>query len=102
MWIARLWTLFKTAGRGGLLLLFALRDAETPRLIKFGIAALALYVISPIDILPDVALFFGWADDLALMMVGIPFLTRRLPAGVLNRASGKVERMLSRWGIRSA
>ena len=100
MCIARFWTFFKTAGRDGLMLLFALRDPATPRLVKAGIVALALYVLSPIDILPDIALFLGWADDLALMAVGIPFLSKRLPPAARARASERVERLLARWGIR--
>lgn len=102
MWPVRLWKFAKMAGRDGLLLLFALRDAETPRALKAAIVALALYTVSPIDVLPDFALLFGWADDLALLMLGIPLLVRRLPAGVRARALARVEQMLGRMGARRA
>ncbi|MFM1990659.1 MAG: hypothetical protein RJA99_3616 [Pseudomonadota bacterium] len=86
MFPLRAWTFLKTVGRDGLVLAFALRDPATPRLLKAAIVALALYTVSPVDLLPDVALLFGWADDLALLMVGIPFLVKRLPQAVRERA----------------
>jgi uncharacterized membrane protein YkvA (DUF1232 family) len=95
MWPVRAWTFLKT---DGLVLLHALRDAETPLPLKAAILALAAYAISPIDLLPDVALLFGWADDLALLMIGIPFLVKRLPAAVRARA----ERAAGRFGARRA
>ncbi|HMS80630.1 MAG TPA: DUF1232 domain-containing protein [Burkholderiaceae bacterium] len=98
MWAVRAWTLLKTVGRDGLVLLHALRDAETPLPLKAAIVALAAYAVSPVDLLPDFALLFGWADDLALLMIGIPFLVKRLPAAVRARA----ERAAGRFGARRA
>lgn len=94
----RVWTFLKTVWRDGVVLLHALRDAETPLPIRGAILALALYAISPVDLLPDFALLFGWADDLVLLMVGIPFLVARLPAAVRARA----ERAAGRFGPRRA
>jgi uncharacterized membrane protein YkvA (DUF1232 family) len=102
MWSTKIWRFLKTAGRDGLVLLFALRDPETPRVLKAGILALALYTISPVDLIPDLLLLFGWADDLAILMLGIPFLTRRLPPGARARASMRAEQFLGRWGARRA
>jgi uncharacterized membrane protein YkvA (DUF1232 family) len=102
MWPSRIWRFLKTAGRDGLALLFALRDPETPRVLKAGIVVLALYTLSPIDLVPDLLLLIGWADDLAILMLGIPFLTRRLPPGVRARAAMRAEQFLGRWGTRRA
>jgi uncharacterized membrane protein YkvA (DUF1232 family) len=74
MWIDRFWRFAKTVGRDGLALLFALRDPQTPRALKLATVALAFYVISPIDLLPDIAFLVGWTDDLALLALGIPCL----------------------------
>jgi len=92
----------KTAGRDGLALLFALRDPRTPALMKAAIAALALYVLSPIDLVPDVLLLFGWADDAALLMLGIPFLYRRLPPAVRAQAAARAEQLIGRFRPRRA
>ena len=97
MWTVRAWRFLKTAGRDGLLLMFALHDAETPRAIKAAIVGVALYVVSPIDLLPDVALLFGWADDLALLMLAVPWLVRQLPAGVRERAALRAQSAFGRF-----
>lgn len=94
----RIWTFFRTVGRDALVLMHALRDPQTPLPLKAAIIALGLYTVSPIDLLPDFALLFGWADDLALLVVGIPFLVRRLPAAVRARA----EQRAGRFGARRA
>jgi len=98
MWPVRALKFLKTAGRDGLVLLYALRDAGTPTAVKVGIVALVLYALSPIDLLPDVALLFGWADDLAILMLGIPFLVKRLPEAVRARAALRVQQALGRFG----
>ena len=100
MWLTRLWIFVKAAGRDGLMLLFALRDPETPRPLKAGIVLLLLYTLSPIDLIPDVMLLFGWADDLAILLFGIPFLARRLPAGARARATQRAAQVLGRFGAR--
>ncbi|MFZ9406050.1 MAG: YkvA family protein [Burkholderiaceae bacterium] len=90
----RLLTLLRLTGRDALTLFAALSDADMPRRLKVGVLALVLYVLSPIDLLPDLALMLGWADDLALLMVGIPWLASRLPAAVRDRARLRVSRWL--------
>lgn len=102
MWPVRALKFLKTAGRDGLVLLYALRDAGTPIAVKAGIVGLALYTVSPIDLLPDVALLFGLADDLAILMLGIPFLVKRLPEAVRARAVLRAEQALGRFGGRRA
>jgi uncharacterized membrane protein YkvA (DUF1232 family) len=97
MWMFRLRRFLRVAGREALMLLFALRDPDTPRSVKLGILLLGVYVVSPIDLVPDVLLLFGWADDLAVLMLGVPFLVRRLPAAVQARAAFRVEQLLARF-----
>lgn len=87
---ARGLTLLRLTGRDGLTLLAALRDPQTPKVVKWGTIALIAYVLSPIDLLPDLAMLLGWADDLALLMVGIPWLASRLPEPVRTRAGQRV------------
>ncbi len=100
MWLIRLRKYLKTVGREGLVLLYALRHPATPGRLKLGIVALIVYLLSPIDLIPDLALLFGWTDDAAILMLGIPFLVRRLPPQVLADAAAQVERLLGRFGFR--
>jgi uncharacterized membrane protein YkvA (DUF1232 family) len=85
-------------GREALILWYALRHPGTPAAIKVATVLLALYLFSPLDIIPDFAVLFGWADDLMLLLVGIPFLAKRLPPEVLAEASARAERWVGRAG----
>lgn len=60
----------------------ALRHPAAPAWLKVGTALLALYVISPVDLIPDVIPFLGVVDDLVLVPFAIRFLLSRLPAGL--------------------
>ncbi len=49
----------------------------TTMIISLGGAALSfLYVIWPIDLVPDIIAFFGWLDDLGALGIGIHFLKK--------------------------
>jgi uncharacterized membrane protein YkvA (DUF1232 family) len=97
-WFLRLRRLFSTAGREALILWYAFRNPATPRAVKAGSLLLFLYLLSPIDILPDFALLFGWADDLAILLMGIPFLVNKLPPDVLAEAAERADQRLGRSG----
>jgi uncharacterized membrane protein YkvA (DUF1232 family) len=92
--------LIRSVGREGLILLYALRHPETPRSVRLAIVALLAYVVSPIDLVPDVLLLFGWADDAAVILLGVPFLMRKLPARVVADCSEAAARLLARFGFR--
>jgi len=102
LWMLRLRRLFSATGREALILWYAFRNPSTPRSIKTASLFLFLYLLSPIDILPDFALLFGWADDLAILMMGIPFLVSKLPAAVRAEAADLADRKLSRFARRPA
>ena len=65
---------------------FALRHPASPGWLKLGTALIALYLLSPIDLIPDVVPFFGIVDDLVLIPFAIRFLLGRLPPQVLADA----------------
>ncbi|MEO6270099.1 MAG: DUF1232 domain-containing protein [Lautropia sp.] len=101
LWLLRIRRLFSATGREALILWYAFRDPATPKAIKAGSLFLALYLLSPIDLLPDFALLVGWADDLALLMIGIPFLVGKLPPRVRAHATAMADRRLGRFGARA-
>jgi len=102
MWILKLRRLAKTIGREALILAFAVRDPATPLPLKLAAVAALAYVISPIDLVPDLPLI-GWVDDLLVATLGVPFLLRRLPPAVYVRAAARAGRLLdSLGGIRRA
>jgi uncharacterized membrane protein YkvA (DUF1232 family) len=79
-----------------------LKDPEIPRSEKvraiIGMVVIFAYVISPIDVIPDVIPLSGWLDDLIVVPLGFA-LVRLLTPGVKveetrNRAQKKVKRVV--------
>jgi uncharacterized membrane protein YkvA (DUF1232 family) len=99
MWLLRLRKLFKSVGREGLILLYAIRHPSINPSLRLAVLAMFLYVLSPIDLVPDIAPFLGWADDAALLLLGVPFLLKKLPANILAEATTSAERLLSKFSF---
>jgi uncharacterized membrane protein YkvA (DUF1232 family) len=85
MWkrIAVLWTIVKHDAR---LLWFALQHPQAPGWLKWATLGLLLYVVSPIDLIPDFVPFAGWFDDAMLVPLVMRWLIGRLPAHVRDQA----------------
>ena len=81
MWkrLALLWAVLRG---DALKLWFALRHPAAPGWLKLGTALIALYVLSPIDLIPDVLPFIGVVDDLVLVPLAIRWLLKRLPPDI--------------------
>lgn len=73
------WALFKGDARQ---LWAALRHPGAPGWLKLGTGLLALYLVSPIDVIPDWIPFLGVVDDLVLVPLAIRWMLKRLPANV--------------------
>jgi uncharacterized membrane protein YkvA (DUF1232 family) len=82
-------------------------DRDVPRSAKIVLAAVALYLASPLDILPDFIPLIGYLDDLLLAAVVVdgvlnfidrPLVLRYWPGSVasLERVAA-VARRLARW-----
>lgn len=74
-----LWVLLRGDARR---LWTALRHPQAPGWLKWGTALIALYLFSPIDLIPDVLPFVGVMDDLVLVPMAIHWLLKRLPPGI--------------------
>jgi uncharacterized membrane protein YkvA (DUF1232 family) len=70
-----LWTVVRGDARQ---LWIALRHPAAPTWLKVGTALIVLYVLSPIDLIPDVVPVLGWMDDVVLVPLAIRFLLKRL------------------------
>lgn len=91
-WLMRIRRLFRATGREAMMLWYALRNPATPLALKAAIVAMGVYLFSPIDIIPDFAVLLGLVDDLAVLLIGIPFVVNRLPVDVQADAVARVER----------
>jgi len=53
------------------------KDPRVPRRSKIALGLAAAYVVSPIDLIPEVIPVLGWADDLLFLMLAIDSLIER-------------------------
>ena len=85
MWkrLALLWSLVRGDARR---LWFALRHPAAPGWLKLGAALIVAYVLSPIDLIPDVLPVIGVVDDLVVVPLAIRFLLDRLPREIADAA----------------
>ena len=74
--IAVLWSLVKGDAR---LLWRALRHPQAPGWLKLGTLGIALYLLSPVDLIPDVVPLFGVLDDIVIVPLAVRWLLGRLP-----------------------
>lgn len=83
-------TLFWTVLRGDAReLWWALRHPQAPGWLKLGAALIVLYVLSPIDLIPDAIPFLGVVDDVILVPFAIRFLLKRLPPPIAAAAAAR-------------
>ena len=64
------------------LLWFALRHPQAPGWLKPAVALLVVYVLSPVDLLPETIPLLGVVDDMVLVPLAISFIVKRLPAAL--------------------
>lgn len=57
-----------------------LNDRQTPARYKLIAIALVLYVIAPLDIIPEAMPVIGLADDLLLVAMGIQYIWKKTSA----------------------
>jgi uncharacterized membrane protein YkvA (DUF1232 family) len=78
MWkrLTVLWAVLRGDARR---LWFAVRHPAAPAWLKLGTALIVLYVVSPIDLIPDVLPVIGVVDDLIVVPLAIRWLLARLP-----------------------
>lgn len=81
-----LWTVVRGDARQ---LWFALRHPDAPGWLKWGTALIALYLFSPIDLIPDVLPVIGMVDDLVLVPLAIRWLLGRLPPEIAQAAASR-------------
>ncbi len=90
MWkrLTVLWTVVRGDARR---LWFALRHPAAPAWLKVASALLVLYVISPIDLVPDVLPVIGVVDDLVIVPLAIRWMLNRLPPEIADAATRRTD-----------
>ncbi len=81
MWkLGLLWAKFR---RELILAWTIVRDVRTPASAKLATIAAVLYVISPIDLVPDFIPILGWLDDGLIAVLLLKLAQKLLPADLL-------------------
>ena len=75
-------------------LLLAMLRRDTPRAVKLLFPLMLLYLVSPIDIVPDAIPLLGAVDDMLILPAATGMLIRMLP----ERARAEGEARVSRYG----
>lgn len=91
-----LWAWLKVLRDNAVILYYAWRHPLTPAYLKGLLAAMLVYLVSPIDLLPDYLPLVGIADDAALVTGAMLYLTNLLPATVVAES----KRQSEKWGRR--
>ena len=59
------------------------RDSRIPFWVRVVIPALGLYLVMPVDVIPDFIPVLGYLDDVLLVLVAVAALVRFTPRSVL-------------------
>ena len=59
-------------------------DPRVPLWLKTIVPASLIYLISPIDLIPDVALGLGQLDDLAVLIIGVKLFIELCPPAIVR------------------
>ena len=89
MWkrLTILWTVVRGDARR---LWFAVRHPAAPPWLKVASGLIVLYVISPIDLIPDAIPVLGLIDDIVLVPLALRWLLQRLPIGLATEVDRRV------------
>ena len=72
------------------------RDARVPRRVKLVVALAGLWVLSPIDLVPEFLPIVGPLDDVVVVALALRYAARRVPTELLFEAWPAEPRLLER------
>ncbi|HTJ76614.1 MAG TPA: DUF1232 domain-containing protein [Acidimicrobiales bacterium] len=72
------------------------RDPRTPTKAKLAVAFAGLWVLSPIDLIPEFLPVIGPLDDVVVVALALRYAARRVPRDVLLEAWPAERRLLER------
>jgi uncharacterized membrane protein YkvA (DUF1232 family) len=72
------------------------RDPRVPRRAKVAVAVAAVWVVSPIDLIPEFLPVIGPLDDVVVVALALRYAARQVPVEVLREAWPAEPRLLER------
>ncbi len=65
-------------------------DKRVPMSTKLIPVLVVIYILSPIDIIPDVVPVFGQLDDLALLLIGVQIFIALSPKAIVDQIRAEI------------
>jgi uncharacterized membrane protein YkvA (DUF1232 family) len=72
------------------------KDPRVPRSAKIAVAIAAVWVISPIDLIPEFLPVIGPLDDVVVVALALRFAAKRVPREAIEEAWPGERRLLDR------
>ncbi len=82
-----------------LVMLIALRNKHTPASVKGLLVVALLYLVSPVDLIPDTIPLLGIADDAVIVPAAVCGLMKLLPPAVRDDSEEKARHLTQRAPI---
>ena len=76
-------------------LYLAARHTATPWYAKLVVAAIVVYALSPIDLIPDFVPILGYVDDLALIPLGVTLAIKMIPPTVMLECRARAREVIA-------
>ncbi len=92
-------TWLQDAGRQARLAWQLFWDNRVPTWTKLIPPAALIYVISPVDLIPDVALGLGQLDDIAVLLLGIKLFIELAPPEVVREHLRELGARIEEWRV---
>lgn len=74
-----------------------MRDRRVPWTVKATLGGIALYLASPIDLIPDWIPGAGYLDDILVAAIGINYIFAKIPEDVIIEHWGEDVELLKRF-----
>jgi uncharacterized membrane protein YkvA (DUF1232 family) len=76
-----------------------LNDRRVPPWLKMIIPATLLYLLFPIDIIPDIAPGLGQLDDIAVILLGLKLFVEICPEEIVRQHLDELASVASPWRV---
>ncbi|MDH3648694.1 MAG: DUF1232 domain-containing protein [Saprospiraceae bacterium] len=73
-----------------LLMFFAYKRTDTPTWAKRIILGALAYLLAPVDLLPDLSPFFGFTDDLGVLLFGLVSIAAYINKDIREKARAQL------------
>ena len=73
----------------------ALKKKETPVWIKIAVIGTVIYILSPIDFIPDMPLL-GYIDDITLLSIMIAVLNKGIPDDIMKKCKEEIKKRMDK------